>query len=110
MKENRLRTKQLNIRVTDTEYERIVDKANYCSLSISDYIRKQAVDGAIIKMETFDIKELSNELNKIGVNINQIAKHVNEKGGKYDKDDMNNLVQEFSSLQELIYNKIYGLG
>lgn len=110
MKDNRLRTKQMNIRVTDEEYEKISDRAEYCNLSVSDYVRKQAVDGAIIKMETVDIKELSTELNKIGVNINQIAKHVNEKGGSYDREDMNSLVQEFSNLQELVYNKIYGLG
>lgn len=109
MKDNRIRTKQMNIRVTNTEYEKIEEKANYCKLSISDYVRKQALDGAIIKMETLDIKELSNELNKIGVNINQIAKHINEKGGDYDKEDMSSLVQEFGNLQELIFNKIYGL-
>lgn len=109
MKENRLRNKQMNIRMTNDEYQKVEEKAKYCNLSVSDYVRQQAVNGAIIKMETLDVRELSNELNRIGVNINQIAKHVNEKGGAYDKEDINALVNEFQNMQELIFNRLYGV-
>ena len=53
------------------------------------------MDGVIIKYDKFDIKSLSNELNKIGVNINQIARHVNEKENEYDGREIENLQKEF---------------
>lgn len=108
MKE-RIRDKQLNIRLTDTEYEIVKDKAKYCGLNISDFIRKQITDGVVIKYESFDIKELANELNKIGVNINQIAKHINEKGGNFEREDMRILEEEFQKMQAEVYAKVWGL-
>lgn len=106
---NRIRKRQMNIRLTDIEYENVKAKAEYCNLTISDYMRKQIMDGIVIKYESFDIKALGNELNKIGVNINQIAKHVNEKGGEYDRQDMDNLIKEFQEMQAVIYEKVWGL-
>lgn len=106
---DRLRTKQINIRLTDAEYQYLHDKAKSCELTMSDYIRKIIGDGIIVKYESFDIKELSNELNKIGVNINQIAHHINAKGGEYEKQDMDNLISEFSEMESLIFKRVWGL-
>ena len=39
------------------------------------YLRKMAIDGYIIQVDHSDIKKMMAELQKIGVNINQIAKH-----------------------------------
>ena len=78
-------------------------------MTMSDMIRKFIRDGVIIKYEPFDIKELSNEINKVGVNINQIARTINEKGGNYDKEDMDDIRREFQNLFEIIFNKVYGL-
>ena len=108
-KKDRIRERQLNIRLTDSEYDNIKAKAEYCGLTISDFLRKQIRDGVIIKYDRFDIKELSNELNKIGVNINQIARHINEKGGEFDKQDMDVLVKEFQNMQAIIYGTVWGI-
>jgi len=107
---NRIRTQQLNIRLTETEYENVKEKAKFCNLTVSEFLRKQIMEGVIIKYEPFDIKALGNELNKIGVNINQIAKHINEKGGEYDRQDMDNLIREFQEIQSIVYSKIWGIG
>lgn len=106
---NRFRTKCLRVKVCDEELEIAKRKAEYCGLTMSDFIRKQIVEGVIIKYERFDIKVLANELNKIGVNVNQIARHVNERGGEYDRQDMDNLVEEFKSMQDCVYKAIWGL-
>lgn len=106
---DRIRKKQINIRLSDIEYENINLKAEYCGLTMSDYIRKQITDGLIIKYERLDIKTLANELNKIGININQIAKHINEKGGAYDRQDMDSLIKEFQEMQAIIYANVWGL-
>lgn len=105
----RAREKEIRIKVTEAELQYAKDKASSCGLTMSDYIRKIILDGLVVKLETFDIKELSKELNKIGTNINQIAKHVNEKGGEYDKQDMNNLIEEFKEMQSIVYSKALGM-
>lgn len=105
----RIRKTEIRVKVTESEWKFAKDKAEYLCMTMSDMIRKFIRDGVIIKYEPFDIKELSNEINKIGVNINQIARAVNEKGGNYDKEDMDNIRSEFQNLSELIFNKVYGL-
>lgn len=40
------------------------------------YLRKMAIDGYIIQVDHTDIKAMTAEIQKIGVNINQIAKRV----------------------------------
>ena len=52
---------------------------------------------------------MSNQICRVGTNINQIAKAINEKGGAYDKEDMNNIKREFQNLSEIIFNKVYGI-
>lgn len=106
---DRLRTKCVRIKLTDDEWQYVKDKSKYCGLTMSEYTRKVIRDGVIIKLETFDIKGLSNELNKIGTNINQIAKHVNETGAKYLIEDMECLIKEFSEMEQIIFNAVYGL-
>lgn len=45
------------------------------------YLRKMAIDGYIIQLDTTDIKRMNAALSAIGQNINQIAKRVNAGGG-----------------------------
>ena len=47
---------------------------------------EMAIDGLIIYTDTTNIKEMNKELHSIGVNINQIAKRVNETGSIYEED------------------------
>lgn len=106
---DRKRKNKIQVTLTDNELKFAKDKSKYCCMTMSDMIRHFIMHGAIIKYEPVDIKELSNEINKVGVNINQIAKCVNEKGGDYDREDIENLIAEFQKLQAEIYAKIWGL-
>ena len=47
------------------------------------YLRKMAIDGYIIQVDTTDIKEMTRALSAIGRNINQIAKRLNAGGPAY---------------------------
>lgn len=96
--ENRIRRKIFKVHLSEYEFDILTEKSAYCNLTKSDYIRKQIIDGAIIKYETCDIKNMINEINHIGVNINQIAKKVNETDYFGKKD--------FELLQEL-YNELF---
>ena len=53
---------------------------------IGAYLRKMAIDGYIINMDTTDIKAFTAELGAIGRNINQIAKRINAGGSVYEAD------------------------
>ena len=41
------------------------------------YLRKMAIDGYIVNTDTTPLKKQYEEIHKIGVNINQLAKHIN---------------------------------
>ena len=53
---------------------------------IGAYLRKMAIDGYIIQVDTTDIKEMTRALSAIGRNINQIAKRLNAGGPAYQAD------------------------
>lgn len=62
------------------------------------YLRKMAIDGYIVNTDTTPLKKQFEEMHKIGVNINQIAKKVNTTGDLYP--------EEMKELKEMV-NKIW---
>ena len=50
------------------------------------YLRKMAIDGYVIQVDHSDIKEMTAQIQKIGVNINQIARRANATGNVYQED------------------------
>ena len=54
--------------------------------NMAAYLRKIAIDGYIIQTDHSDIKAMTAEIQKIGVNINQIVKRVNATGNVYQED------------------------
>ena len=85
--QNRTRNVQMKFWVTEEERNLIKQKmAQLPTQRIGAYLRKMAIDGLIIYTDTTDIKEMNKELHSIGVNINQIAKRVNETSSIYDED------------------------
>ena len=51
--------------------------------NMAAYLRKMAIDGYIIQIDHADIKAMTAEIQKIGVNVNQIARRVNATGNAY---------------------------
>ena len=64
--------------------------------NFSAYCRKMLIDGYVIKKDYTSIKDLIYEINKIGNNINQIAKsvNINNNVSKEQLEDINNKVEE----------------
>ena len=84
---NRKRPIQILFCVSDDE-KRII-KAKMAQLGTKNmgaYLRKMAIDGYIIQVDTTDIKEMTRALSAIGRNINQIAKRLNAGGPAYQAD------------------------
>ena len=88
--ENRKRNVQIIIRVTEEEWALIEEKMQQIpTLNLSAYARKMLIDG-YITLDLQEVKGHTAQLQKIGVNINQIAKRINETGRIY-ADDMDEI-------------------
>lgn len=64
----------------EKEWELIQQKAAVAKLDTTNYIKQMAFKGYIIEYDFNILNDFIYELNKIGVNINQITKRVNETG------------------------------
>ena len=85
--QNRTRNEQLIVRVTPEERMLIQKKMHqFGTNNFSRYARKMLIDGYVIHLDLSDFQRLSNEVNAIGININQIAKTANTTGKVYESD------------------------
>ena len=100
----RKRTVQIKFRVTEEERALIEQKMKLVpTRNMEAYLRKMAIDGYIIQIDHADIKAMTAEIQKIGVNINQIARRVNAAGSVYQEDieEIKGVLAEIWRLQRL---------
>jgi hypothetical protein len=77
----------LKIRVTEAEREFIYEKMRLLNTNnLTAYGRKMMIDGYVIAVDNSDLKSIAAECQKIGVNINQIARRVNSTSRIYEQD------------------------
>lgn len=96
-----IRNRMIRIRVTDEEYEAI--KKNAPNGNMSEWLRTFAflVKPKKPKKAKEVNPKLLYELNKIGVNLNQIAKAINQKSNEEQIELYSILVSIDDSLKEL---------
>ena len=94
------RTKRLYIRISNHEYADICRNAKNAGLNLSQYGRKLLIGEVVKPAKHVDLYKLYNEINKIGININQIAKMANS----------TKTIEQYS-IKQVIYllTKIYDL-
>ncbi|GAA6298000.1 MULTISPECIES: plasmid mobilization protein [Clostridia] len=88
---NRERNIQLHFMVTPRERQLIAEKmAQLGTKNLGAYLRKQAVDGYIVKLDLGSVRELVGLLRGATNNLNQIARRANETRSLYaaDVEDM----------------------
>ena len=110
--ENRKRNVQIIIRVTEKERALIEEKMQQIpTLNLSAYARKMLIDGYIITLDLQEVKGHTAQLQKIGVNINQIAKRINETGQIYadDMDEIKRVMEEIWRLERRLLLQFKGL-
>ena len=94
---NRKRDVQILLWVTPEEKKMIRKRMILSKTSnMSVYLRKMAIDGMIVNTDTTYLKAMYQEMHKIGVNINQIAKKVNTTGDLYPEEmqELKEMVKE----------------
>ena len=80
-------TDLIRFRIHKEDRELIEKRMKESGISnMSDYIRKMAIDGYVIRLDLSDVKEVSRLLRINANNINQIAKRANETGCIYQAD------------------------
>lgn len=80
------------------------------TINLSAYARKMLIDEYIILLDLQEVKEHTAQLQKIGVNINQITKRINEKGRIYtdDMDELKRLMDEVWRLERRLLLQFKG--
>ena len=76
--------------------------------NLSAYLRKISIEGKIEIVDYSEIRKFVSEINKIGVNINQIVKRVNETKSVFREDikDIQNKLEEIWLIQKYILSKL----
>lgn len=110
--ENRKRNVQIIVRVTEDERALIEEKMKQIpTMNLSAYSRKMLIDGYIIVLDLQEVKTHTAQLQKIGVNVNQIARRINGTGRIYvdDMDEIKRLMEEVWRLERRLLLQFSGL-
>jgi len=103
-----MKTKTIQIRVTEAGHDMILSRAVETGLSMSDYLRQLGISGGDA-VSSGKIHDMIMSINKIGVNINQLARRANESGHTtLIYSEASELVSEFRSYLYRIMNKAEG--
>ena len=101
------REHRVTIRLTDTEFSIIENTAEQTDMTISEYMRKQIMEGEVntkfeIVADVKEIKKLIGELGKIGSNLNQIARYFNQ-GGIISSEMRTEIKKSLRDIYEMKY-------
>ena len=110
--ENRKWNVQIIVRVTEDERTLIEEKMRQIpTMNLSAYSRKMLIDGYIIVLDLQKVKAHTVQLQKIGGNLNQITKCINETGRIYDNDmdELKRLMNEVWKLERQLLLQFKGL-
>lgn len=110
--ENRKRNVQIIVRVTEDERTLIEEKMRQIpTMNLSAYSRKMLINGYIIVLDLQEVKAHTAQLQKIGGNLNQITKRINETERIYDNDmdELKRLMDEVWKLERQLLLQFKGL-
>jgi hypothetical protein len=101
--EHRQKRKKFQFWLDDYVYDILCEKAAAARMNKTNFLAHLIVYGKVTVKDLAAIKDLSNEINKIGVNINQIVYHVNARGGGVSEDELRELEYMMIEVQDLFH-------
>ena len=102
--QNRTRNKQIILRFTEDEAEYFKNyKAKSQIAAYSDFVLHLLTHSQLFVIDTKPLLKVAEEINKIGVNINQIAKSANTNGNLY-KNEIEDLQKKINDIDNIINN------
>ena len=103
------KTRKIDFRLDETQYSIIEKNAADAGMSVSDYVRHQAIHGKVaisypVVAEVADLQRLTNQFAAIGNNLNQIARYFNMGGlqSKAIREEINGCVAEIMKLRKTV--------
>ena len=113
-KKDKNRTIRFTVRVNEAEAKWLKEAAWREKRSVADFMRSRAISGDLprIPASVEDLlKQLTYEINKIGVNINQLARSCNINGYQtvYEKRKLEEDLKELFELRELVCEMVRGM-
>lgn len=106
LRTKRKRPNRIQFYLTDEElklFNQLYEKSKYTNRET--FIRQSVLNTVIVIKDYKYLDKVTNEINKIGVNINQIAKFANSNGELY-KGQIEMLKKEMNDLWELLSEKL----
>lgn len=105
-RENRKRHIQKLIRLTPEEDRQIKTAMAQMGVpSFQYYAKNQLVQGKVVQIDFSELKDLRVAINRVGTNINQIAKHANENQG-VTPEEVAQVIDYLSELKEMVAVKL----
>ena len=105
-RENRKRYIQKLIRLTPEEDRQIKTVMAQMGVpSFQYYAKNQLVQGKVVQIDFSELKDLRVAINRVGTNINQIAKHANENQG-VTPEEVAQVIGYLSELKEMVVVKL----
>ncbi len=96
---NRTRPKQIVIRMNEKEFAIVKNKVEKSGMKQQEYLIKTITNKKITN--TDGLKELTPELKRIGVNLNQIAKTCNQ-GNQASYEEIKKIGEELNEVWQLL--------
>ena len=98
---------RITVRFDDSEYEAVLDNTKAAGLSLSEYIRHQAVYGKVeihnhIVADFPKLEKLAQEFSAIGNNLNQLTRYFHMGGlkSKAMTDELNRCINEIMKMRK----------
>ena len=105
-KQNRARKKKRTFRLTEEENEFLKERINDSPYdNFQNYARHMLLAGKIHYVDYSELQQLKWEVNKIGNNINQIAKLANQ-FEEISQEDIDDLLDLIHQVEWLVSNKL----
>ena len=100
-----IRNTKIDFWVNDEEYMLIRKKLIQSGVdNLSAFLRKMAIDGYIVRLDMSELREMIAAVNRVGNNVNQIARRANGTGRVYIED-----LIEIRRAQDQIYRTVNSL-
>lgn len=97
---------QVKATFTVDDFKVILDKAERAKIPISVFVARAAMKAEVVGLLTKDEIKLLKNLHKIGVNLNQIAKHLNGDPAWPCYRQLQDEIRELSILRRKLFDQI----
>ena len=94
-KPNRKDSKQINVRVSESEYSKLKQSAETLNMSLPAFVKKKAKGAKLVapKLEAKQAQNIVQQLNYLGNNVNQMAKALHTFDDRVEVDEMNDKLE-----------------